>query len=643
MTSAQILIVEDERLIARCMKKELEGMGYGVPGIASSGEEALAKFDETRPDLVLMDIVLKGNLDGIETTRQLRTRSRVPVVYLSGQRDPQLVERAKATEPLGFLLKPYEENGLRATIEMALHRHRLEQRVQDTEKWLSGTLSALSDAVIATDILQRIGFMNPAAECLTGWNAALAQECDLERVVHILSGEIRSAVAVTERKTMETGVLAPLPARSVLFARNGRQIPVAGSCAPIVSERGSYIGFVWVLRELAASQDDGTALQPHGEKTPLHDARPALGDPASALSHEFNNLLTMILGNASLMLCGLPENDKNFQGVINIHAAALRAMNLAQRSQGRGRRRHRALGPVSLQAALQQICATLPRLISSAIDLEYRSAENLWPVRSSVDLLEELVLNLCLGACETMPQGGKMILETENISFTDDDVLFHYHARAGDFVRLRLRDDGVGLSRTARAQLVEHEGSAAGPAGGFDTVRDIVRRHDGWIECFSEPGNGTRFDVYLTRGIDREPRPTPASPAPSQKQPRRTVLLVDDEQMLRDLGRNILRLGGFDVLLAEDGRDAVRVFAREKDRIGVVVLDLTMPRLSGDDTFAELLRIDPDVRVLFCSGYPEDNVKSLGHRQVCGFITKPYRNEELLEAVRLAIEERNEA
>jgi PAS domain S-box-containing protein len=616
------MIVEDERLIARCIKNSLERLGYTVPAVAATGEEALARFGEVSPDLVLMDIVLKGGMDGIETARRLRARSQVPVVYLTGHHDLGLVERAKETEPLGFLLKPYEEPELHAAVETALHRHRLEQRVRETERWLHGTLTALQDAVIATDVLQRIGFMNPAAERLTGWTASEAAEYDLERVLHILGGEAASAVAVTERRTMETGATAALPDHATLFDRNGKQVLVEGCCSPIVHDDGFYMGFVWVLRPIGS----GKAGDDRRE-------RPAPQSMPAETAHELNNLLTSVLGNASLTLSRMPESDPNLPSLLNIHAAALRTMSLVRRTQSGARQDTHLFAAVDVSAAVAKVCAALPQLVSSAIALDYRPGSDIWPIHSSSELVEELLINLCLSACEALPRGGKLLLETENVSLSEDDAMFRLQARSGDYVRLRLCDNGRGLAPTARARFFADSSDSADAAPtGFDTVRELVRQHRGWIECYSEPGNGTRIDVYLPR-LEQPHEEFQASVIPDE---RKTVLLVDDEQMLRDLGFTILNSGGFEVLLANDGRQALEIFARERYRIGAVVLDLSLPHFSGDATFQELVKLDSDVRVIFCSGYPGDHVRSLGERQVCGFISKPYRNRELLDAVRAA-------
>ena len=185
MSSAQILLVEDESIVAMDVQNRLKSMGYEVSAVASSGEEALRKAAETSPDLVLMDIVLKGNMDGIEASERLRKCLDIPIVFLTSYADDSTLRRAKVTEPFGYLLKPYEERELYTTIEVALYRHRMEQKLRETEQWLATTLQSIGDAVIATDAQACIRLMNPAAATLTGWKAAEAIGKDLTDVFNL--------------------------------------------------------------------------------------------------------------------------------------------------------------------------------------------------------------------------------------------------------------------------------------------------------------------------------------------------------------------------------------------------------------------------------------------------------------------------
>src|SRR5437868_2966304 len=248
--SAQILIVEDEQITARRLQRELEGMGYAVPAVAATGDEALRRAAENSPDLVLMDIVLPGELDGIETTKRLHDHCRVPVVYLSSSEDDRTLDRARETEPYGYLIKPYEERELRATIEMALYKHRVEQCLRDTERWLTATLRSVTDAVVATDVMRRIGFMNPVAERLTGWGAAEVLEHELADVLRLEGEGEGDLVERMEARAAQSGEAVGFPAPIRLVAREGRRTAVEGTVSPIRDEDGELTGHVWVFRDI---------------------------------------------------------------------------------------------------------------------------------------------------------------------------------------------------------------------------------------------------------------------------------------------------------------------------------------------------------------------------------------------------------
>ncbi|HEV3205017.1 MAG TPA: response regulator, partial [Gemmataceae bacterium] len=189
MANAQILVVEDEPIVAKNIQMELKGMGYTVPAIASSGEDALQKVAETHPDLVLMDIVLKGDMDGVETAERLRESYDVPVIYLTAYADDQTLQRAKKTQPFGYLLKPYEEKELETTIETALYKHQSERGLKEIQQWFASTLRCIRDAVIATDARGCVRIFNHSAVQLTGWSQEEALGKDLLNVFIIVNGE----------------------------------------------------------------------------------------------------------------------------------------------------------------------------------------------------------------------------------------------------------------------------------------------------------------------------------------------------------------------------------------------------------------------------------------------------------------------
>ncbi|TMQ01858.1 MAG: PAS domain S-box protein [Verrucomicrobia bacterium] len=266
MDKARILVVEDEHLIAEDIQERLKNFGYEVPAIADGGEAAVAQAAVLQPDLVLMDIRLRGDMDGIETARVLRERFNVPVIYLTGEADGATLERAKATEPLGFLLKPIEEKRLYSTIEIALYKHRMDRRLRRIERWFGTALKSIGDAVMVTDTQGLVTFMNPMAEKLTGWRTAEAARRPLTEVYQTVNAETREKLESLVPQALLEGVVAGATNRAVLVSRKGTETPIDDSAAPIRDAAGNITGIVLTFRDVSERQRVEQALHESEER-----------------------------------------------------------------------------------------------------------------------------------------------------------------------------------------------------------------------------------------------------------------------------------------------------------------------------------------------------------------------------------------
>ncbi len=251
MTKAKILVVEDEKITAEHIKLGLESATYEVVGIVSSGESAIKMVEENHVDLVLMDIHLKGEMDGIDAAEEIRGRFGLPVIFLTAYSDENTVQRAKITEPSGYILKesfgfirkPFVESELHTAIEITLYRHRTEKRLREHQRWLAAVLNSISDAVIATDSLRQVKFMNPVAEELTGWIAEDAIGMDLGDVFKILGVKNGSRDV-----SLELDVLPLDP--MMLILRDGTQKQINGNVTPIKDDNGNIEGLVVIFRPI---------------------------------------------------------------------------------------------------------------------------------------------------------------------------------------------------------------------------------------------------------------------------------------------------------------------------------------------------------------------------------------------------------
>ncbi|MDO9631099.1 MAG: response regulator, partial [Humidesulfovibrio sp.] len=254
MGKGRILVVEDEAIVALGIQASLERLGYEVVGLAGTGREALALAETVRPGLVLMDVMLEGgDMDGIDTAGELHERFNLPVVYLSAATDEKTLERAKHTDPFGYLTKPFKDHELSLTIEVALYKSRTETQLQESEQLLSTTLGSLAEAVVSTDTEGRVTYLNPAAAAMLGVEPEQALGRDVPAVFSILDPDTRLPITGLE-EICSPRAAHPMCEDMLLRTQAGLEIPVGLSVSPVSGSRGEFRGRVLVLRNVALRQ-----------------------------------------------------------------------------------------------------------------------------------------------------------------------------------------------------------------------------------------------------------------------------------------------------------------------------------------------------------------------------------------------------
>jgi PAS domain S-box-containing protein len=247
---AQILIVEDESIIARDIRDCLESLGYQVPAIATTGLEAIKKATDLRPDLILMDIRLKGEMDGIQAAEQIWNRLQIPIIYATGFSDRDTLERAKLTRPFGYILKPIEERELYAAVETALHQYQVNRDLQDREQWLSTVLRDIGDGVIVVDAHYKVQLMNLVAEALTGWRQDEAMGREITEVFRIVREPSYVPLPNPAIEAIEQGTLKYLPTNVLLLPKDGIPVPIADTATPIRDDTGEITGAVLIFHDI---------------------------------------------------------------------------------------------------------------------------------------------------------------------------------------------------------------------------------------------------------------------------------------------------------------------------------------------------------------------------------------------------------
>lgn len=623
-TRKRILIVEDEGLIAADIQSRLERLGYSVPTIARCGEEALDFARSTHFDLVLMDIRLKGDMDGIAAAQVFKADFDTPVVYITAHADQETINRASLTEPFGYLVKPVGEADLRGTVQISLYKHEMERRVRLSEAWLATTLRSVGEGILATNADGKIVFMNPAAEQLTGRSGPDAAGAPLMDVLSLFDEETRAPAKnplldLFAGEYRPYGLLATTRAESVVELgwfenRSGDDL----------------IGFIFVVRDIGPRREM--------EKRLMQAQRmEAIANLAGGLAHDFNNQLTVILGYAMELSAQLSGKEK--EQALEIRHAASIGSSITSQLLTLSRRDAMHFETLEINDVIGEMRPLLSRTLGDARNLVTELGSHLGCVRADRNQMKQLLLNLALNARDAMTDGGVLRIETSPIEIDADSPSARIY-RPGAYLCLCVADSGAGMDEGTLSRIFEPFFTTKKP--GFGTglglaiVHSIVTRSGGYITVRSQLGQGTTFFILLPCvGGSRDLAEIPGLEIASDSRNRRaTVLVVDDEDGVRRLMRCYLEREGFHLLEARTGEEAELVANAYPDRIDLLVADVAMPGMTGPQLAKRMALSRPETKVLFVSGYRHDFLDDAMPIPDLNVLSKPFVASELINRVR---------
>ena len=365
----------------------------------------------------------------------------------------------------------------------------------------------------------------------------------------------------------------------------------------------------------------------------------ALGTLAGGIAHNFNNLLMGIMGNASLMVSETDSAHPNYEKLKNIEKLVDSGSKLTQQLLGYAREGRYEIIPLNLNQLMKETSDTF-RATKKEIRVHRELAENLFPIDADQGQIEQVLLNLYVNAADAMPGGGDLFLKTINV--TDKDMKGRpYKPKPGNYVLLTVRDTGTGMDKRTTERVFDPffstKGLGKGTGLGLASVYGIIKAHGGYIDVESKKGSGTTFKIYLP-GAEKKVEMV-AKSARQIIKGSETVLLVDDEPMVLEVGINMLKKLGYTVLEAKGGREAVKVYEANKYKVDLVILDMIMPDRGGGETCDQMKEIDPTATVLLSSGYSIDGqATEILERGCNGFIQKPFTIKELSGRIREILE-----
>jgi two-component system, cell cycle sensor histidine kinase and response regulator CckA len=647
MTAARILIVEDEIIIARELEARLTKLGYDVVGIASSGREAVELTEQEQPALVLMDIVLKGDMDGIEAAGEIRKRCAVPVIYLTAYTDETTLRRAKVTEPYGYIVKPFSERELIANIEMSLYKHRAETKLRTMEKWFSASMQHVADGVIATsDRDGTVSYINRIAEAVAGWRSEEVVGKKVAEVFRFIAKNGHAKAEYPVVRTLDEGIVSEMARNVVLVNRSGEEIPVDYTGACVRDAEGDPTGVVLVFRDLRDQKQTEDKLRKLEAQLLQAQKMEAIGQLAGGVAHDFNNMLTVISSYGEILLTEGRLEPQDQDLVREIKRAGERAAALTRQLLIFSRKQVLESKVFDLNALVADTETMLRSLIGEDILLTTDLAPGLGKVKADPGQIEQVIMNLAVNARDAMPQGGKLTIETANVELDETYAEGHLKVKPGRYVMLAISDTGCGMTEEVKAHLFEPffttKAAGKGTGLGLATVYGIVKQSDGHVGVYSEEGLGTTIKVYLSPVEEDVAVEEPHSRQETAPVGTETLLLTEDDATVRALAHRILQRQGYTVLQASSAKEAIRLVEDFEGEIHLLVTDVVMPEMGGRQLAERLVITRPGLKVLYVSGYTDDAVIRHGVLQAdVAFLQKPYTPVGLASKVRAVLDEPN--
>lgn len=503
---------------------------------------------------------------------------------------------------------------------------RAEEALASEKERLAVTLGSIGDGVITTDMEERVVLMNKVAEGLTGWTQQEAVGRPLQEIFHMIDGKTGRPLESPAVQVLQTGATVELADHTILVSRGETERSIAHSGAPIRDKAGHIIGVVLVFRD--------TTQQQKMEEDLLRTSKlEAVGLLAGGIAHDFNNILTAILGNLSLVKMSIGPTDPLHRRVSDAETASLRARDLAQQLLTFAKGGTPIKKTVSMKELLKDSIEFV--LHGSNVGVEFVISDDLWPVEIDEGQISQVLHNLVINAQQAMPQGGIIKVRAENDLVKEGDK--RIFLKPGRYVRISIRDFGIGIPKEHLSKIFDpyFTTKQKGSGLGLPTSYSIIKKHDGYMTADSELGKGSTFSIYLAAS-SHDVEPERRSEVPLRGKGK--ILIMDDEQAVREVAGELLGFLGYRVGYAEDGAEAIARY-REGSASGepfdLVIMDLTVPgKMGGKEAIQRLLEIDPHVRAIVSSGYSNDPI--MGDYARYGFkgvIAKPYQLEQLSKTV----------
>jgi len=539
--------------------------------------------------------------------------------------------RAQLSETLARLDKRTQElQQTNGALETEVVEH---QRAEESLRLLGSAVEQSKESILITDAQldlpgPKIIFVNPAFTQMTGHTAEEA----IGKTPRILQG-LRTDKAVLSRlrHNLENG--ETFAGEAVNYRKDGTEFDLEWQIAPLRNASGTITHFVAIQHDITdRKRIEAQLFQSQKMET--------VGKLAGGIAHEFNSILTAIIGQSELLLGDLPLENPLVKSAAEIRKAAERAAVLTRQLLAYGRKQILEPEILDLNTVVTGMDNVLLHLMGRSVEVRFNPAAGLKTVKADVGQIEQVIVNIAMNATEAMPNGGKLSLETANVTLDDGYVKSFPELKAGEYVMLSISDTGAGMSEEVKSRVFEPffttKGVGKGTGLGLATCHGIVKQSGGHIAVYSELGRGTTFKIYLPQ-VESEIKPSaPPKASPDLQRGTETILLVEDDPSLREMAAALLRRLGYTVLAAVNGVEAMTLVHQQgRGHIDLLFTDIVMPHMSGKELADRIHVLHPQTKILFTTAYTESAVVHQGVlNKGVSLLQKPFTPSALASRVR---------
>ncbi|HEY6837238.1 MAG TPA: response regulator [Geobacteraceae bacterium] len=667
-----LLYVEDSP-VAREMLGSVITMKF--PGVelrlAENGKAGLESFREAGADIVLSDVSMPV-MSGIEMAKEIRTLDvTVPIILLTAHNDTQFLIDAIRAGVNRYVMKPVEHSQLFEAInegisrvnlerqvkeqqeELLLAKEELEHRVEERTAELARTVEALQtealerreaerdlmaserkfrsifedskDAIFIMGADGRVRDVNPAGCEILGYSR--------EEILNVDAASLYCSPGEREcyrRKLYDKGYVKDYELK--LRKKSGDELYILATAAVIRDERGEIVGDQGIAHDI-------TERRRLEQQLLQSQKMESVGLLAGGVAHDFNNLMTAVLGYSQILKENLPAGDDMAGSCLDqVIAAAGRATELTRNLLAFSRKQIINPKPVQVNDIIINLAKLLTRVIGEDIELTTSLASRHLVVMADSGQIDQVLINLATNARDAMPGGGKLRITTQRVELGDEEAKRLALDAGGGYATISVRDSGTGMNAATKERIFEPffttKEVGKGTGLGLSIIYGIVKQHNGTVTVESEPGKGATFTVYLPLYaaalpvVDAEVELPP--PCGTE-----TLLVAEDDMMVRTYVKKLLELAGYNVITAQNGEDALEQFRENRHGIALVLCDVVMPRMNGREVFDEARRMMPQVKFIFMSGYNDEIIHNKGVLEGgIDFLMKPLERRDLLKKVR---------